>query len=76
MRPETPDVPRLEPCSEVNPELWAYFCKLRGREVRPSDVWTEVDVVQQLDAAEAQKANRAYRMFSAILHATEMPDPL
>jgi hypothetical protein len=72
MRPDAPDVPRLEPCSEVNPDLWAYFCNLRGREVRPSDVWTEVDVVQHLDAAErAKKDNRVYRVFQHILHASE-----
>lgn len=71
MRPETPPEPRLEPCSEVNPALWSYFCKLRGRDDRPSDVWTEADVVQHLDAAEARKANQAWRMFDNILHASE-----
>jgi hypothetical protein len=72
MRPHTPETPRLEPCSEVNPELWFYFCTLRGREDRPSDVWTEADVVQHLDAAEQAKCdNRAYRMFDNILHASE-----
>ena len=72
MRPETPETPRLDPCCEVNPALWSYFCALRNRENQPSDVWTEADVVQWLDNKEAaKKANRAYRMFDAILHPSE-----
>jgi hypothetical protein len=71
-RPETPETPRLEPCSEVNPALWFYFCTLRGREDRPSDVWTEADVVQHLDAAElAKRDNQAWRMFDNILSSSE-----
>jgi hypothetical protein len=71
-RPETPETPRLEPCSEVNPHLWFYFCALRGREDRPSDIWTEADVVQHLDAAEqAKKDNQVWRMFDNILHSSE-----
>ena len=73
MRPETPDTPRLELCSEINPALWSYFCAMQNREVAPSDVWTEADVVQWLDDYEAaQRANRTYRAFSAILHASEL----
>jgi hypothetical protein len=76
-RPATPETPRLEPCSDVNPELWRYFCKLRNREPNRSDVWSEADVIQHLDAAEqARKDNRAYRMFDAILHASERSTPL
>lgn len=72
MRPETPEFPRLEPCYSVNPQLWAYFCSLRARENQPSDIWTEADVVQHLDAAEqARRDNQAWRMFDNILHASE-----
>ena len=71
-RPETPETPRLEPCSKVNPHLWFYFCALRSRENQPSDIWTEADVVQYLDAAEqAKKDNSAWRMFDNILSAGE-----
>ena len=73
IRPETQDTPSLEPCSHVNPALWVYFCAMQNREVAPSDVWTEADVVQWLDDKEfAQRANRAYRAMSAILHASEL----
>ena len=73
IRPETPETPSLEPCAYVNPPLWSYFCAMQNREVAPSNVWTEADVVQWLDEKEAaQKANRTYRMFSAILHASEL----
>lgn len=44
-----PKKPRLEPCAEVNPSLWYYFCKLRNRPVVHSDVWTEYDVVRRLE---------------------------
>lgn len=72
MRPETPDTPRLEPCYQVNPALWSYFCKLRGRLDGPNEVWTEADVVQHLDAAEqARRDNQVWRMFDNILHASE-----
>jgi hypothetical protein len=71
-RPETPETPSLEPCYSVNPALWSYFCKLRGRSDTPSEVWTEADVVQHLDAAEqAKKDNQVWRMFDNILHASE-----
>jgi hypothetical protein len=72
MRPETPETPRLEPCSEVNPELWRYFCELRNREPNRSDVWSEADVIQHLDEAEqAKKDNQVWRMFDNILSAGE-----
>ena len=76
-RPETPETPRLDPCCEVNPALWSLFCAMQNREVAPSYVWTEADVVQWLDDKEAaKKANRAYRMFDAILHPSERSTPL
>jgi len=71
-RPATPENPRLEPCAEINPALWSYFCKLRGREDRPSDVWTEADVVQHLDAAEAHQANRTYRNLCAMFQINDL----
>lgn len=44
-----PKKPRLEPCAEVNPSLWYYFCKMKNRPVESrSEVWTEFDVVQHL----------------------------
>ena len=71
-RPATPETPRLEPCSDVNPELWRYFCELRNREPNRSDVWTEADVIQHLDAAEqAKRDNQAWRMFDNILSSSE-----
>ena len=71
-RPATPATPRLEPCCDVNPELWAYFCYLRNRPDYRSEVWTETDVVQHLDAAEqGKKDNQVWRMFDNILHASE-----
>lgn len=65
-RPACPDVPRNEPCFEVNPALWAFFCKLTGRESAPSFVWTESDVIQWLDTEGPEKANRAFRAFQAM----------
>lgn len=44
-----PKKPRLEPCAQVNPSLWFYFCKMKNRPTDPSDVWTEFDVVQHLN---------------------------
>jgi hypothetical protein len=71
-RPETPETPRLDPCYSVNPALWSYFCALRSRENQPSEVWTEADVVQHLDAAEqAKKDNQVWRMFDNILSSGE-----
>lgn len=43
-----PERPRLLPCSEVNPELWAYYCRVMDRPVIPSPIWTEHDVVASL----------------------------
>jgi hypothetical protein len=71
-RPETPDIPRLEPCFAVNPALWSYFCEQARRDSGPSHVWTEADVVQWLDEKDyAKRRNAAYRMFDGILHASE-----
>lgn len=45
-----PDIPDSEqPCYLHNPKLWRHFCHASGRPVRPSEVWTEADVVQWLD---------------------------
>jgi len=50
MKITPPKHPRLEPCAEVNPSLWYYFCKLKNRpQDSHSDVWTEFDVVQHLN---------------------------
>jgi hypothetical protein len=50
---------------------------MQNREVAPSHVWSEADVVQWLDDKEAaKKANRPYRMFDAILHPSERSTPL
>lgn len=44
-----PKHPRMQPCAEVNPSLWYYFCKLKNRPVEShSEIWTEFDVVQHL----------------------------
>jgi len=48
MKITPPKHPRLEPCAQVNPSLWYYFCQLKNRPANPSDVWTEFDVVQHL----------------------------
>ena len=64
MKVTPPKKPRLEPCSEVNPVLWHYFCQLKDRPAEAhSDVWTEYDVVQMLismcskDLQDAKKKN-------------------
>lgn len=51
MKITTKKAPRMEPCADVNPQLWKMFCELKNRphESR-SDVWTEFDVVQSLNA--------------------------
>lgn len=46
---DLPDEPRFEPCSEVNPQLWAIYCALKNRPNYNSFVWTEADVVQAID---------------------------
>ena len=43
------DEPSIEPCYEVNPELWRLFCKLNNREFAPNHVWSEMDVVLWID---------------------------
>jgi predicted DNA-binding protein (UPF0251 family) len=37
--------PRLELCSEANPELWSLFCFWKKRKFGPSYVWTVKDVL-------------------------------
>lgn len=72
-RPDTPATPRLEPCFQVNPELWSYFCEQARRDSGPSFVWTEADVVQWLDEKDyAKRRNATYRLFSGILHESEL----
>lgn len=35
----------LEPCHEVNPNLWQAWCEVKGRDpVEGSNVWTEMDI--------------------------------
>lgn len=48
MRPDAPDTPRSEPCAEVNPALWSYFCQTIGEIPTPA-LWSEAEVVQTLD---------------------------
>lgn len=73
MRPETPAEPRLDPCFQVNPELWSFFCKEARRDSGPSFVWTEADVVQWLDEKDwAKRRNATYRLFSGILSQAEL----
>lgn len=43
--PLLPENPSLELCCECNPDLWALFCRWRRRPLEPSNVWTELDVV-------------------------------
>jgi len=44
-----PDIPSEGLCSEVNPDLWQFFCLLKNRRCEPSDVWTEIDVILAID---------------------------
>jgi len=44
-----PDIPSEGLCSEVNPDLWQFFCLLKNRQCEPSDVWTEIDVILAID---------------------------
>lgn len=37
--------PSSDLCSEINPELWSFWCEVRGRSKEGSNVWAEVDVV-------------------------------
>jgi hypothetical protein len=34
----------LQPCDDANPALWHHWCRLRGRPILPSPIWTELDV--------------------------------
>jgi hypothetical protein len=34
----------LQPCDDANPALWHHWCRLRGRPVLASPIWTELDV--------------------------------
>ena len=34
----------LQPCEDANPALWRHWCRLRGRSINPSPIWTELDV--------------------------------
>lgn len=70
-RPDAPETPRAQPCYDVNPALWTYFCHQANRDPIPSHVWTEADVVQWLDTDPAHRANAAYRMLDGILHMSE-----
>jgi len=51
--------PRLEPCAQVNPVLWEGWCRSQGRDTAPSDVWTEVDVVNHIAAKAVRTALEA-----------------
>ena len=43
------DEPSIEPCYDVNPELWRLFCKINKREFNANYVWSEMDVVLWID---------------------------
>ena len=67
-RPTSPDVPRSEPCFEVNPDLWRYYCILKDRPLFPAPAWwTEADVVQSLDQFEAEALKGLQDRFDDIL---------
>ena len=67
-RPMSPDVPRYEPCFEVNPDLWRYYCILKDRPLFPAPAWwTEADVVQSLDQFEAEALKGLQDRFDDIL---------
>lgn len=34
-----------DPCYQANPDLWRVWCKIKGRDARPTDVWSEIDVI-------------------------------
>jgi hypothetical protein len=51
--------PRLEPCAQVNPVLWKGWCRSQGRDLTPSDVWTEADVVNHIVAKAVRTASEA-----------------
>jgi len=51
MRPDAPAFPRSQPCAEVNPALWSYFCQTLGEYPKPA-YWSEAEVVQTLDQME------------------------
>ena len=44
-----PEIPSLDLCSAVNPDLWSAYCTLKNRPNDPSFVWSEADVVQAID---------------------------
>ncbi|CAB4127624.1 hypothetical protein UFOVP95_43 [uncultured Caudovirales phage] len=54
--------PRLEPCSTVNPGLWASWCIAQGRSEGPSEIWTEFDVVEHIVRKQAGKLQEAPRL--------------
>ena len=54
--------PRLEPCAQVNPNLWRQWCEAQGREPQPSDHWTEFDVVKHIVRKQAGKLHEAPRL--------------
>ena len=51
--------PRLEPCAQVNPVLWEGWCRSQGRDLTPSDIWTEADVVNHIAAKAVRSASEA-----------------
>jgi len=63
IRPDSPDIPRTDPCFQVNPYLWAFFCHTRNRPIWPASTnWTEADVVQALDEAEMRPLEAFQRL--------------
>ena len=51
--------PRVEPCSTVNPGLWASWCIAQGRSEGPSEIWTEFDVVEHIVRKQSGKLQEA-----------------
>ena len=52
------DEPSVQPCYEVNPELWRLFCQMSNREFAPNYVWSEMDVILWIDEKTMKASNK------------------
>ena len=43
-----PTNPTLDLCAASQPDLWIEWCRARGRQNEPSNVWTEIDVYNHI----------------------------
>lgn len=57
LAPPSPPIPSNKPCCEVNPKLWADFCRAKKRANEHNDVWSEADVVQFFDTLDNNSEN-------------------